>query len=257
MSDDRAIAEWERDRKIAKCNERRNALYASGMISEPTAKSLHCMFGTRDRWTEETNAAAWGKVRKLDIKDMRGTNLYFVGPCSAGKTTAARCLLNRAIWFGYSAAEVTARSILRIGTTFASDDGKSQIWKECQRVAFLLLDDIDKAEFNRSGTLEAMLELINARGGDKCTIFTSNILPLAFKNILAGYSAKNPTISSAIYARMTRGLVAVPFPRAIGTSTGKLTRESTASSSSSPEPSRQMGFDSATDCSSNTPLSDG
>ena len=119
----------------------------------------------QDRWNE---ARLWAP---------RDGNLYMSGPSGVGKTFAAACILTGLVDGGpVSVAVVTGLQLAHYGSSYGHEDALEQ-WRS---VDVLLIDDIDKGNWNPR-TLPVMHYVFDGRAtGKHPTIITSNIPPYGF-----------------------------------------------------------------------------
>jgi len=160
-------------------------------------------FDKSDKVAERANLGVWRDARgnKPGLRPaMTGgeKNYYIHGPTGVGKTYLARCILMWAVELGVTAMERNMYRLLNEAADWAS---ASNLPIEAYRIGVLLLDDVDKALYNRP-TCAYLHSLIDARyNGGKLTIITSNYdTPAWAAQITAG--SGNPTMAAAILERL-------------------------------------------------------
>jgi len=149
-----------------------------------------------DPMIEACNSEAYRYARKWDGKRW----LYFEGPPGTGKTFLAMCLLVPHFVAGKSVVVLTARRILKTADRF--DEGRGA-WDRWCSADYLLLDDIDKAEWT-ARRLESLWELFDARrSGGLATLITSNVsLGKNLEAILQPAGLRNGSLITGTIDRM-------------------------------------------------------
>jgi len=113
--------------------------------------------------------------------DGRNSNVCIYGPTGTGKSYMARCLLKRIFFAGRDVAEVSARRFCKTSDTFAEGRGMYNAWKTAPG---LLIDDIDKTEWNHA-RVSSLWELLDARSTGQCaTVVTGNVSPSDLMSLL-------------------------------------------------------------------------
>ena len=144
---------------------------------------------------ERLNIKSWSSVE--EFKASANTGLYLYGPPGTGKTHAARCVLYQAMRARETFAETNAYKLLRMSKRF---DAEATVARY-ERVKYLLIDDIDKADWF-SSDLSFLWHLLNSwveYGGR--TIITANVAPKDFRKVFGEAGEGN---SSKIEATLQR-----------------------------------------------------
>jgi len=164
-------AQWEREQQRETFLRLQGSAYQKGRIQRPTLKAT---FLDSNRAAEGMNRDQWVSIREhaRTNEALFASNLWLCGNAGVGKTYAARCLLNRAIGFGFSVYEVTGRELLQLGTSFSDSDKKK--FKDIGYASFVLVDDIDKAVYNERSVL-ALFEFLNTSDGQSVVASTANM----------------------------------------------------------------------------------
>lgn len=157
-------------------------------------------FKKSDPAIEALNPTAWAKGREWPME----ANLCLYGSVGVGKSFLARCILYAAFMADCSVAELNARRFTKIVDRFDEGDGILDKWKSAD---FLLIDDVDKADWNFS-RLTALLELLDHRAASKSrrTIITCNLSPSELRTLFRACSTKgeisNASLADATLDRM-------------------------------------------------------
>lgn len=187
---ERLDTEWKEKELMEKIGIQRSRYIELGVLQPET---LRCTFDSSNPAAEEENVGVW---RRLRVPEVLATNHFLFGPTGVGKTYAARCVLNATMARGKTAAEMSARRFLLL----ASQYGKEAQLRALHRADVLLLDDIDKADFGRRDTLQALWELFDQRQS-QCTIITANVAPKDLKVILQRFAGENSSLVDATLER--------------------------------------------------------
>jgi len=178
------------------------ALQKNGAIDIETATAPYCRFSGGTPVLEAPNADNWTQLRGLQTAaDVLVQNYFFYGPSGTGKTSAARCLLNRAYAMGpVGIRETTGRAMCKEWALFEEKQKTAWAWK---RARLLLIDDIDKADWGFMQSLPNLWDCINHRTshGYK-TIITSNLTPSQLIGDMTSKADNNTTVVDAIFDRL-------------------------------------------------------
>lgn len=188
---DACVERQDRDSQRQQAESRLDALVDRGLLDHGT-KAVR--FEAAGDWGE--NAAAYERARA----EFPVSNLWLYGPAGVGKSYLGRCLLTEAVLeHGYSAGEVSARRLVKIGSRFDEGNGAFAKWG---RVKVLLLDDLDKARWTED-TLSALWELLDSRARHKAnTIVTANLTPGKFVAFLRERIGENQSLANTTLDRL-------------------------------------------------------
>ena len=180
---------WDSMSKTKQVEEQVEALKRSGAVSQKFGQHT---FEKSDKQYESNNYLSWTKARVWAPFDSVG--LYLYGTQGTGKTYAARSVLYQALFYGKSVMEITAYKMLRHEALF-----KNYVQNTFEMPHFLLIDDIDKAEWNTK-SLNYLWSLLNERSNNgNRTIITSNVKPENLRSVIGAGSENNQsTIESAM-----------------------------------------------------------
>ena len=153
-------------------------------------------FASSEAHVGEGNMESFDKAKQWVSGDT--TTLFLYGSVGTGKTHIARCCLLESCEYGKSIAEVKATMLCNIGNLFKS----GELMEKYKYIHVLLIDDIDKANWNKKG-LELLWELMDWRyDRGYRTIFTSNVSPQSFKEIFNKATEGNTSKISSLMDRM-------------------------------------------------------
>ncbi len=149
-------------------------------------------FKNSDPAIEALNAGAWAKGREWPVEK----NLCLHGSVGVGKSFLARCILYAAFTKDCTVAELSARRFTKIVDRFDEGNGILDEWAKAQ---YLLIDDVDKADWNFS-RLTALLELLDRRAASKSrrTIITCNLSPSELTTLFRACSTKGEITNSSL-----------------------------------------------------------
>lgn len=178
----------------ARMEARRGDLIALGLLGRDSARWT---FERSEPGAETANAAAWAALRSAEALRC---NAYLFGACGTGKTVAGRCVLNRALDAGMTAAEVSGRAFLLLADRFDAAARLDRLYG----ADVLLLDDLDKGDFGRRAALAALWELFDRRQG-RATLVTANVAPKDLRQILTERAGENSSLALAALERFGTG----------------------------------------------------
>ena len=186
--------------RIEDFRRKRVELIDYGLLSRDI---LDATFKTSTPECERDNAVLWRSLRhdKKTVADIcEPGGYFFYGAPGTGKSFAARCLLNRIMWFGQSAAESSARRILKTMSSFQYQ--ANNLVPKWKSVKLLLIDDIDKANLSGRDALPSLWELLDVRRSrNATTIMTSNYSPTQL-HVMMREQADNPSLADATLERL-------------------------------------------------------
>jgi len=134
----------------------------------------------------------------------RKENAYIFGPVGVGKTYMANLMLYRFMFsqkyrFNNSVHIISARRLCKVSDRF--DEGKGLL-KHLEDADVLLLDDLDKGNWNTE-RLGALWELLDVRSAAKrSTIVTANVNPNDMRDVLRASTGGNTSLADATLDRM-------------------------------------------------------
>jgi len=184
---------------------RYNRLLEDGLIRENFRAAK---FNHSNPEIESLNPEGWAKAREWPVNE----NLYVHGSVGTGKSYLALCVLKKAFLRDMSIAEVNARRFTKTVDRFDEGGGILDKWKNAN---FLLIDDIDKTDWNAS-RLNALWDLLDHRlatsvdqvpgfkgakwftSGVKRTIITSNLTPKELLTLFRKHSQKDGLSNSSL-----------------------------------------------------------
>jgi len=172
---ERLWAEYQRRQRAEEMATRYGNLLARELV---TPQFRDAAFSRSNREIEAINPDPWKAARGWDG---RNSNVCIYGPTGTGKSYMARCLLKRIFFAGRDVAEVSARRFCKTSDTFAEGRGMYNAWKTAPG---LLIDDIDKTEWNHA-RVSSLWELLDARSTGQCaTVVTGNVSPSDLMSLL-------------------------------------------------------------------------
>ena len=153
-------------------------------------------FATSKADIEARNYTAWDRARAWKYD----SHLYVYGPSGTGKTFLCRCLLSKAIDDGYGVAELSARRVVSL--PIRHSDGQAT-WLRWSRAKVLLLDDLDKCDWNMPGSLQAIWDFLDARSkAQNWTFVTSNCDSDAIYRDITKFTVNNKSLAVSLMERL-------------------------------------------------------
>lgn len=174
--------------------DRYRDLVGRGLIRE---NFLAAGFQNSDKEVEILNPQAWRTAREWP----RSQNLYIHGPVGTGKSFLALCALRKAFvdFNGHSVAEVSGRRFCKASDRFDEGGGMFHEWR---RAKVLLIDDMDKADWNPA-RLSALWEILDDRMVcGRRTVVTANVAPAAIRDMLRQQAGSNTSMADAALDRL-------------------------------------------------------
>jgi DNA replication protein DnaC len=200
-------AKHDEEERRQEWDVQRRVLFNQKRISEDTRAAKITLFGRHNPEFEKGNERAWSILRALsDRGRIINGSCWLYGPKGTAKTTAARCLLNRALYMGLSVRETTVPYVTRLVST-------SGVWDELQGPDVLLLDDVDKGHWrDKRGAVTAFWELIDRRQW-KCTILTGNMTIENFQETLLSSldCENNHSLATTLISRLSAKYMQLAF----------------------------------------------
>jgi len=148
------------------------------------------------------NPDAWTKFEEWNAD----RNAYIFGPVGVGKTYMAHLMLRR-VMSGLGNYKVWSRNIAIVSArrfckaTDRFDEGKGLL-QTLESASILLLDDLDKGNWNTE-RLGALWELLDVRSGAKrFTIVTANVSAKDIREVLRASTGGNTSLADATLDRM-------------------------------------------------------
>jgi len=177
---------------MVKEKEMAEAIKELKRVGSVSAKFGEHTFGKSNRGYIRDYISAWIQSKQWLNSDSVG--LYLYGTQGTGKTYASRSVLYDALYDGRSVMEITAYKMLRHEALF-----QNYSQSKFETPQLLLIDDIDKAEWNTK-SLNYLWSLLNERSNNGCrTIITSNVKPDKLRSVIgAGSEGNQSTIESAM-----------------------------------------------------------
>jgi len=202
---DPCAAKWDHEQKMLEkreeFNRRRRALLSQKRISEFLAHpSQWLSFSRHDREFEAGNEHAWNVLRALNSKrKILSTDLWLWGTKGSGKTTAAQCLLQLGMWCGFDVLEINGPRLI---TGLLRNE--QQLALSLEMSDYIMVDDIDKANFARPGSVNALWQFIAERQEHTAVIYTANMSIDSFQTYLLELSTEAKTNRSLVTTAISR-----------------------------------------------------
>lgn len=207
MFNDERCRDCEKKRRDEHNRDRFIKLLNDGLARE---NFRHITFNRSNPEIEAMNPEGWTKAREWPVS----SNLYIHGGVGAGKSYLALCVLKKAFMHDMNVAEVNARRFTKTVDRFDEGGGILDKWKKAD---FLLIDDIDKTDWNAS-RLTALWDLLDHRlassadmsdtpiwareqgriFGVKRTLITSNLTPKELLTLFRQHSQKDGLSNSSL-----------------------------------------------------------
>jgi DNA replication protein DnaC len=144
---------------------------------------------------EDRNLEAWQWARNWTRNK---PNAWVMGAEGTGKTFWARYVLNTALESLLSVAETRGIDINRTAGRYSAEESV----KRWCAVDLLLIDDIDKAGWDKAG-FESLWYILDRRWDAKRrTIITSNVKPEHMREVWRPLCEDNPSILGTLFARL-------------------------------------------------------